>query len=114
MYDIAEGNICITAVNMPVIYPFYLLAPSASPTNLRPSKHESEGQRASQAQALVMTVLKNSHYNEVHFDNPDFQPEQWTPESEEPTRIEKVWGIEGREQGRKTEMISNGVKKGPS
>jgi ubiquitin thioesterase protein OTUB1 len=27
-------------------------------------------------------TIPSSHYNTAHFNNPDFEPEQWTPEND--------------------------------
>ncbi|KAH7127123.1 peptidase C65 Otubain-domain-containing protein [Dendryphion nanum] len=51
----------------------------------RPSMYELEPAFATnRAHALPFqtSIFRNSHYNTAHFLNPDFQPEEWSPESE--------------------------------
>ncbi|KAF2489043.1 cysteine proteinase [Lophium mytilinum] len=50
----------------------------------RPSVYELEpGFHSGQAPLQFQTsIFRNSHYNTAHFLNPDFQPEEWTPDSE--------------------------------
>ena len=35
------------------------------------------------AQGFQTSTFKNSHYNVSHDNNPNFQPEQWTPDCDE-------------------------------
>jgi ubiquitin thioesterase protein OTUB1 len=51
----------------------------------RPSMYEFEpGFGAGQVHSLPFqtSIFRNSHYNTAHFLNPDFQPEEWSPDSE--------------------------------
>ncbi|OCL02684.1 cysteine proteinase [Glonium stellatum] len=51
----------------------------------RPSMYELEpGFHSGQSHSLPFqtSIFRNSHYNTAHFLNPDFQPEEWTPDSE--------------------------------
>ncbi|KAF2467200.1 cysteine proteinase [Lindgomyces ingoldianus] len=51
----------------------------------RPSMYELEpGFHSGQPHALPFqtSIFRNSHYNTAHFLNPDFQPEEWSPDSE--------------------------------
>jgi hypothetical protein len=55
-------------------------------------------------------TFKNSPYNTAHFINSNFQPEVWTPESEELTK-KKNQKNEVQEVVDEAEMIGDGVKK---
>ncbi|KAF2089986.1 cysteine proteinase [Saccharata proteae CBS 121410] len=51
----------------------------------RPSQYEltpdfSKG--STHSVPFQTSIFKNSHYNTAHFLNPDFQPEEWTPDAE--------------------------------
>ncbi|KAF2741414.1 cysteine proteinase [Polyplosphaeria fusca] len=51
----------------------------------RPSMYELEpGFGSGQPHSLPFqtSIFRNSHYNTAHFLNPDFQPEEWSPDSE--------------------------------
>ncbi|OCK83800.1 cysteine proteinase [Lepidopterella palustris CBS 459.81] len=51
----------------------------------RPSMYELEpGFQSNHSQSLPFqtSIFRNSHYNTAHFLNPDFQPEEWSPDSE--------------------------------
>ncbi|ORY19742.1 peptidase C65 Otubain-domain-containing protein [Clohesyomyces aquaticus] len=51
----------------------------------RPSMYELEpGFHSGQPHALPFqtSIFRNSHYNTAHFLNPDFQPEEWSPDAE--------------------------------
>ncbi|KAH7073402.1 peptidase C65 Otubain-domain-containing protein [Paraphoma chrysanthemicola] len=50
----------------------------------RPSMYELEPGFGSgmQVQPFQTSIFRNSHYNTAHFLNPDFQPEEWSPDGE--------------------------------
>ncbi|KAF2192580.1 cysteine proteinase [Zopfia rhizophila CBS 207.26] len=51
----------------------------------RPSMYELEpGFHSGQSHSLPFqtSIFRNSHYNTAHFLNPDFQPEEWSPDAE--------------------------------
>lgn len=51
----------------------------------RPSMYELEpGFHSGQSHALPFqtSIFRNSHYNTAHFRNPDFQPEEWSPDAD--------------------------------
>lgn len=65
--------------------------PINSPTSIerggpfRPSMYELEPRfhsGHSHSLPFQTSIFRNSHYNTAHFLNPDFQPEEWSPESE--------------------------------
>lgn len=39
-----------------------------------------------------MLMMFSSHYNTAHFNNPDFQPEAWSPDHEEKKALEDALG----------------------
>jgi hypothetical protein len=51
-----------------------------SELRFRPSKYQL---RVEPSPMFYPKPFKNSHYNKAHYNNPDFQPEQWTPDSSE-------------------------------
>lgn len=59
---------------------------SVPPSSFRPSIYEWEAAanwEEDPGPALMTSTFKNSHYNTAHYNNPNFQPEEWTPDSEE-------------------------------
>ncbi|QIW99209.1 hypothetical protein AMS68_004727 [Peltaster fructicola] len=56
----------------------------ASGGPFRPSHWELEPDiaRATSQMPLQTSIFRNSHFNTAHFLNPDFQPEEWSPEAE--------------------------------
>ncbi|KAF2270788.1 cysteine proteinase [Lojkania enalia] len=51
----------------------------------RPSMYELEpgfGAGRSHSLPFQTAIFRNSHYNTAHFLNPDFQPEEWSPDAE--------------------------------
>jgi len=52
----------------------------------RPSKYEWEAAAEWQeppAPTFTTSTFKNSHYNTAHYQNPNFHPEEWTPDMDE-------------------------------
>ncbi|KAH8802911.1 peptidase C65 Otubain-domain-containing protein [Xylogone sp. PMI_703] len=65
------------------------ISAGASPgpaSSFRPSIYEWEAAanyEEDPAPALMTSTFRNSHYNTAHYNNPNFQPEEWTPDSDE-------------------------------
>jgi len=57
-------------------------------SSFRPSKYEWEAAADWQEEPVISqsSSFKNSQYNTAHHNNPHFQPEEWTPDSEEPEK----------------------------
>lgn len=62
-----------------------LPVPIATPNSFRPSHYQYQANANERHEPVVCqtTTFKNSHFNTAHYLNPDFQPEEWTPEGEE-------------------------------
>ena len=60
-------------------------APVATPNSFRPSHYQYQASANERHEPVICqtTTFKNSHFNTAHYLNPDFQPEEWTPENEE-------------------------------
>ncbi|KAF2838985.1 cysteine proteinase [Patellaria atrata CBS 101060] len=58
--------------------------PIDRPGPFRPSAWElkTDFSNLNQAIPFQTSIFRNSHYNTAHFLNPDFQPEEWSPDSE--------------------------------
>lgn len=60
------------------------LPPRSPKSSFRPSKYEWAAASDWQAHGTSQSpTFKNSHYNTAHFNNINFQPEQWVPEFED-------------------------------
>ncbi|KFY32513.1 hypothetical protein V493_00134 [Pseudogymnoascus sp. VKM F-4281 (FW-2241)] len=64
--------------------------PSSLGNQFRHSKYEyySDWNDPS-AQTVETSVFKNSHYNTAHYSNPNFQPEEWSPDDEGRSRAKR-------------------------
>ena len=57
--------------------------PSSLGNQFRHSKYEYETDwNDPSAQIFQTSMFKNSHYNTAHYCNPNFQPEEWSPDDE--------------------------------
>jgi hypothetical protein len=57
---------------------------NSATSSFRPSKYEWEPAPDWQEPVIFQTLkFANSHYNIAHYNNPNFQPEEWTPEFED-------------------------------
>jgi ubiquitin thioesterase protein OTUB1 len=64
--------------------PVELSSPVTTSSNFRPSQYNYNVPAEWHEPVVCQTsTFKNSHFNTAHYLNPDFQPEEWTPESEE-------------------------------
>lgn len=66
-------------------HPSDLSSPVTGSSSFRPSKYEWAAAADWQEGPVVLhtPTFKNSHYNTAHYNNPNFQPEEWNPDCEE-------------------------------
>lgn len=62
-----------------------LTTPVSTPNSFRPSHYQYAAAATDWHEPVLCqtSTFKNSHFNTAHYLNPDFQPEEWTPDSEE-------------------------------